>query len=78
LKRQQSEIDRARKYDRRGIPEDFRYEGLPGLSREMVQRLAEIRPSTLGQAQRIPGVTAAAVAILARHIDRREPAERTA
>ena len=78
LKRQRSEIDRARKYDRRGIPEDFRYEGLPGLSREMVQRLAEIRPATLGQAQRIPGVTAAAVAILARHMERHEPAERTA
>jgi tRNA uridine 5-carboxymethylaminomethyl modification enzyme len=78
LKRQRCEIDRARKYDRQGIPEDFRYEGLPGLSREMVQRLAEIRPSTLGQAQRIPGVTAAAVAILARHIERCEPAERTA
>lgn len=77
LKRQQSEIERARKYDRRGIPADFRYDGLPGLSREMVQRLAEIRPSTLGQAQRIPGVTAAAVAILARHLERSAPVERT-
>jgi tRNA uridine 5-carboxymethylaminomethyl modification enzyme len=71
LKRQRSEIERARKYERTGIPADFRFEGLPGLSREMVQRLAEIRPVTLGQAQRIPGVTPAAVAILAHHLERR-------
>jgi tRNA uridine 5-carboxymethylaminomethyl modification enzyme len=71
LKRQRSEIERARKYDRRQIPDDLRYEGLPGLSREVVQRLAEVRPATLGQAQRIPGVTAAALAILARHLERR-------
>jgi tRNA uridine 5-carboxymethylaminomethyl modification enzyme len=69
LKRQRTEIERARKYDRRTIPEGFQYEGLPGLSREMVQRLAEVRPATLGQAQRIPGVTPAAVSILARQVD---------
>ncbi len=72
LKRQQSEIDRSRRYERRGIPDGFRYRGLPGLSREMIQRLDEVRPATLGQAQRIPGVTAAAVAILARHLERHE------
>jgi tRNA uridine 5-carboxymethylaminomethyl modification enzyme len=70
LKRQQSEIDRSRKYERRRIPDAFAYRGLPGLSREMVQRLEEVRPSTLGQAQRIPGVTAAAVSILSRHLER--------
>ncbi|MGE5814621.1 MAG: tRNA uridine-5-carboxymethylaminomethyl(34) synthesis enzyme MnmG [Acidobacteriota bacterium] len=70
LKRQRSEIDRARKYERRSIPDAFCYRGLPGLSREMVQRLEEVRPSTLGQAQRIPGVTPAAVAILSRHLER--------
>jgi tRNA uridine 5-carboxymethylaminomethyl modification enzyme len=70
LKRQQSEITRSRRYERRSIPDDFRYAGLPGLSREIVQRLDEVRPSTLGQAQRIPGVTAAAVAILSRHLER--------
>jgi tRNA uridine 5-carboxymethylaminomethyl modification enzyme len=72
LKRQQGEIERARRHERRGIPDGFRYDELPGLSREMIQRLGEIRPSTLGQAQRIPGVTPAAVAILARHLERGE------
>lgn len=70
LKRQRQEIERTRRYERRGIPEGFVYTNLPGLSREMVQRLEETRPVTLGQAQRIPGVTAAAVAILARHLER--------
>jgi tRNA uridine 5-carboxymethylaminomethyl modification enzyme len=44
----------------------------------MVQRLEEIRPNTLGQAQRIPGVTAAAVAILWRHLERAARGDRTA
>lgn len=74
LKRQRSEIDRSRRYERRAIPDGFCFDGLAGLSREMVQRLQEVRPATLGQAQRIPGVTAAAVAILARHLERRTPA----
>jgi len=43
---------------------------MPGLSREMVQRLTEVRPATLGQAARIPGVTPAAVAVVSMHIDR--------
>lgn len=72
LKRQRGEIERARRHERRGIPDGFRYDQLPGLSREMIQRLGEIRPSTLGQARRIPGVTPAAVAILARHLERGE------
>jgi tRNA uridine 5-carboxymethylaminomethyl modification enzyme len=70
LKRQRLEIERMRRYERRGIPDGFTYTDLPGLSREMVQRLEETRPVTLGQAQRIPGVTAAAVGILARHLER--------
>jgi tRNA uridine 5-carboxymethylaminomethyl modification enzyme len=78
LKRQQTEIERSRKYERRSIPDAFPYRGLPGLSREMVQRLEEIRPNTLGQAQRIPGVTAAAVTILWRHLERAAGGDRTA
>jgi tRNA uridine 5-carboxymethylaminomethyl modification enzyme len=70
LKRQRSEIERSRRYERRAIPDDFKYADLPGLSREMVQRLDETRPATIGQAERIPGVTAAAVAILARQLER--------
>lgn len=69
LKRQRSEIDRARRNDRREIPAEFVYRGRPGLSLEMVQRFEEVRPVTLGQAQRIPGVTAAAVALVSRYLE---------
>ena len=48
----------------KNIPEDFVYEGIPGLSREVVQKLEEIRPLTLGQASRISGVTPSAITIL--------------
>ena len=43
---------------------DFAYEGIPGLSAEVRQKLTRVRPGTLGQAGRIPGVTPAAVAVL--------------
>ena len=49
--------------EHRRIPDEFPFDRVPGLSREMVQRFSEIRPETLGQAQRIPGVTPAAVAV---------------
>ena len=64
LRRQESEIERSRRDERRRIPPDFPFDRVPGLSREVVQRLTQIRPDTLGHALRIPGVTAAAVAVL--------------
>jgi tRNA uridine 5-carboxymethylaminomethyl modification enzyme len=68
LRRQAAEVDRQRRQETRGIPEGFPFEGIPGLSREMVERLSQVRPATLGQASRIPGVTPAAVAVLAGQI----------
>jgi tRNA uridine 5-carboxymethylaminomethyl modification enzyme len=70
LKRQESEIERARKAERRKIPADFPFERVPGLSPEVVQRLSQVRPDTLGHALRIPGVTPAAVAVLAAYVGR--------
>lgn len=64
LERQERAIARARRDEHRAIPPDFSYRGVPGLSREMVQRFEEVRPETLGQAARIPGVTPAAVAVV--------------
>ena len=46
------------------IPEDFQYEGVPGLSHEVAQKLEEIRPVTLGQAARISGITPSAVSLI--------------
>jgi tRNA uridine 5-carboxymethylaminomethyl modification enzyme len=70
LRRQESEIARAQKDERRGIPHDFPFDRVPGLSREVVQRLFQVRPDTLGQALRIPGVTPAAVAVLGAFVGR--------
>jgi tRNA uridine 5-carboxymethylaminomethyl modification enzyme len=70
LRRQESEVERARKDERRRIPGDFPFERVPGLSREAVQRLKQIRPDTLGHALRVPGITPAAVAVLSAYIGR--------
>ncbi len=72
LRRQEGEIERARKDERRRIPTDFPFDRVPGLSREVVQRLSQIRPDTLGQALRIPGITPAAVAVLSSYVGRFE------
>src|SRR5262249_34351777 len=70
LRRQTSEIARARKDEGRRIPQDFPFDRVPGLSREMVQRFSQVRPDTLGQALRIPGATPAAVAVVSAYIGR--------
>ena len=70
LLRQTQAVARARRSELRKIPDAFPFERVPGLSREMVQRFSESRPETLGQAQRIPGVTPAAVAVVGAYLDR--------
>ncbi len=65
LRRQRRDVERASREERRSIPAGFRFERVPGLSREVVERLSAVRPETLGQAGRVPGVTPAAVAVLA-------------
>jgi tRNA uridine 5-carboxymethylaminomethyl modification enzyme len=71
LRRQRQLIDRARRDELRPIPADFSYDGLPGLSREIIERLSQVLPETLGQAARIPGMTPAAVAVLGMWLNRR-------
>ena len=70
LKRQQADVERALRDEARPIPRGFPYERIPGLSREMVQRFAEVEPWTLGQAGRVPGVTPAAVAVVGAYLER--------
>jgi tRNA uridine 5-carboxymethylaminomethyl modification enzyme len=64
LKQEQARAERARRDERRRIPGDFPFSRVPGLSREVIHRLSHVRPETLGQAARVPGVTPAAVAVL--------------
>lgn len=68
--RQRLEVARAQRDEGRPIPEQFRYAGVPGLSNEIVQRLTEIRPETVGQASRVSGVTPAAAAVIVRELRR--------
>jgi tRNA uridine 5-carboxymethylaminomethyl modification enzyme len=70
LDQESSRAERARRDDRRRISPEFPFEDVPGLSREVVQRLTQIRPQTLGQAARIPGMTPAAVAVLGVFLNR--------
>ncbi len=64
ISQQQRQIERLRMSDGRAIPEEFAYSDVPGLSTEVRQKLTRVRPATLGQAARIPGVTPAAIAVL--------------
>ncbi len=62
--RQQTDIDKALRYDHLHLPEALDYCGVPGLSNEVSQKLTAQRPETLGQASRIPGMTPAAISLL--------------
>lgn len=72
LKRQEREIEAATKHQRRRIPANFPFHAVPGLSRESIDRLVQVKPDTLGQAARIPGLTPAAVAVLGAYVGRFE------
>jgi tRNA uridine 5-carboxymethylaminomethyl modification enzyme len=60
----------------RQIPPSLEYAALPGLSHEMVERLNRVRPQTLGQAMRIPGITPAAITLLTVHVELQSRGER--
>lgn len=72
LGRQQAQIERMSRQEARGIPQDTDYAEVRGLKREAQMRFSEIRPTTLGQASRIPGITPADIAILMVWLERRE------
>ncbi len=70
LRRQEATVARSQREERRRIPRGFPYGEVPGLSREVVDRLSSMGPATLGQAGRVPGVTPAAVAVLGSYVRR--------
>ena len=69
LDQQRKSIERLKKAEQRSIPEWFDYAKVSGLSREMNEKLQRVRPRTLGQASRIPGVTPAAVSLINVYIE---------
>jgi tRNA uridine 5-carboxymethylaminomethyl modification enzyme len=70
IKRQREEIERNLRFEGLPLPDDLDYSSVRGLSHEVCQKLQVSRPSTLGQASRIPGVTPAAVSLLLVHLKR--------
>lgn len=70
LDRQREEIERQQRHEGTSIPEGFDYAGVRGLSAEVQQKLERVRPQTIGQAQRIPGMTPAAISLLLVHLER--------
>ena len=70
IERQHEEIERARCNEEMALPAELDYGRMSGLSHEVRQQLAQVRPATLGQAARIPGVTPAAVQILLVYLKR--------
>src|SRR5579871_4908959 len=64
IEQQERQVQRLRNAEDRSIPKGFNFRSLPGLSKEIGEKLEKVQPFTLGQAARIPGVTPAAVAIL--------------
>src|SRR5699024_946130 len=68
IDRQQAEIERRRAHEQTALPADIDYAAVDGLSREIEGKLDAVRPATLGQAARVPGVTPAAISLLLVHL----------
>ena len=69
LQQQEKAIERLKKAESKLIPEWFDYSSIPGLSREMREKLSKVRPQSIGQASRLPGVTPAAVSLINVHVE---------
>ncbi len=70
VERQEQEIERQRKWDARKIPAAFDYRGLTNLRAEAKEKLERVRPTDLGQASRVPGITPADIAVLTVYLER--------
>ena len=69
LKQQDREVEKLRRAESKRLPEDLDYANMPGLSREVVEKLTGVRPRSIGQASRIPGITPASISILLFHLE---------
>ncbi len=71
LSRQEAEIARQQHYELAKIPQDLQYQQISGLSAELQQKLAAVKPVTIAQAKRIPGITPAAISLLLIHLKKK-------
>jgi len=75
IQRQQDEIARQRRHEESVIPVEFDYHAVKGLSAEVQEKLLRLRPQTIGQAGRIPGVTPAAISLLLVYLKKKQRQE---
>ena len=78
LERQQAEIERQQHFREQPLPVDFDYNAVSGLSSEACEKLQDVKPQSIGQAARIPGITPAAVSLLLVHIRKHRISRRSA
>ena len=71
LQQQERQIERLKKADARVLPDGLDFTRMPGLSGEIVEKLTRVRPRSMGQASRIPGITPAALSIILLHLEMR-------
>ncbi|HEY2104617.1 MAG TPA: tRNA uridine-5-carboxymethylaminomethyl(34) synthesis enzyme MnmG, partial [Candidatus Binataceae bacterium] len=76
VRRQAESVERFRRLDEATIPHGLDYAAVPGLSTEVRERLTKVRPHSLGQASRMPGITPAAVSLLAVYLKGANRSER--
>jgi len=74
IKRQKEVIEQFKKLEHRRVPEDFNYQDIKGFSNEVAEKLKKVRPSSIGQASRISGVTPAAISLLLVALERHKKA----
>jgi len=78
INRQHEDVAQLKRLEETRIPADFEYDGISGLSREITLKLKTVRPETLAQASRIPGVTPAAVQLVMITIRKNNMAKKSA
>ncbi|CAD7782349.1 tRNA uridine 5-carboxymethylaminomethyl modification enzyme MnmG [Candidatus Methanoperedenaceae archaeon GB37] len=64
IKRQAEQVAKFKKWENMKLPPETDYYSIPGLSNEIKEKLSRLRPASLGQAARVPGVTPAAITLL--------------
>ncbi len=74
IKRQEQVIQQFKKLEHRRVPDNFDYQGIKGFSNEVAEKLQKVRPSSIGQASRISGVTPAAISLLLVALERHKKA----
>ena len=72
IERQNKEIKKIQKYENAKIPEEIIFSDIVGLSNEVKQKLEKVLPKTIAHAQRIPGITPAAISLLLVHIKKEQ------